>query len=55
MLIESGLYVPGSQKALDRAIGLRPALLDFLRQDSTEFSTSAGSLDALQRLLREAP
>lgn len=55
MLIESGLYVPGSQKALDRAIGLRPALMDFLRQDSAEFSSSTDSLDTLQRLLRSMP
>jgi flagellum-specific ATP synthase len=33
-LIESGLYLAGSNPALDRALHLRPALIDFLRQDT---------------------
>lgn len=33
-LVESGLYAAGTQPALDKALACRPALIDFLRQDS---------------------
>ncbi|MGH8038014.1 MAG: FliI/YscN family ATPase [Pseudomonas sp.] len=51
MLIESGLYIAGGSSALDRAIALRPELMDFLRQEPTEFSSSTESTRTLQHLL----
>ncbi|WP_321945824.1 FliI/YscN family ATPase [Paraburkholderia sp. J10-1] len=50
-LIESGLYVPGAQPALDRAIALRPALLRFLQQASDEAALRQDALGQLARLL----
>ncbi len=50
-IIDVGAYVPGSNPQLDEAIALRPALLEFLRQDSGEQIDLARSLAELARVL----
>lgn len=52
-LIESGLYIAGSNPQLDRALRIRPALLEFLRQAGGEAKSSAESIGRLQELLGE--
>ena len=49
-LIEAGIYVPGSQPALDRALSLRPKLLAFLRQDLNKPESRREALAALRRI-----
>ncbi|WP_246797492.1 FliI/YscN family ATPase [Burkholderia perseverans] len=50
-LIEAGLYVPGSNPALDEALRVRPELIAFLRQDAAATTPRAQSLAALATLL----
>jgi len=50
-LIESGVYVAGSSPDIDRAIERRPALMDYLRQASSEASRFEATLDGLTRLM----
>ncbi|MGF6647323.1 FliI/YscN family ATPase [Paraburkholderia sp. GAS82] len=52
-LIETGLYIAGSNPALDRALRLRPTLIDFLRQDTKEAFARKPALEKLARLLKE--
>ncbi|MDR6411314.1 FliI/YscN family ATPase [Paraburkholderia terricola] len=52
-LVESGLYAAGSNPALDRALRMRPALVDFLRQDTSAAMPRDTALDALAALLQE--
>ena len=47
-LIQVGAYVRGSDARVDRAIELRPKILDFLRQGIREGVTYAQTLQALQ-------
>ncbi len=50
VLIESGLYAAGSDRAIDAAIAARPALLEFLKQRSdqrTPFDKTVASLSRL--------
>lgn len=51
-LIEVGAYKAGASKALDRAVTLQPRLVEFLRQDSGEFSEFKQTLGRLQSLLK---
>lgn len=53
-LIEAGLYVKGTNPALDRALATRPALLDWLQQDVLEPTPRADALGKLAALLGEA-
>ncbi len=49
-LIAAGAYEPGSEPLTDKALTLRPAMLDFLRQkarESCDFTTSVEQLSAL--------
>ncbi|WP_394539632.1 FliI/YscN family ATPase [Lysobacter enzymogenes] len=50
-LVESGLYAAGANPELDRALRTRPALIDFLRQDSGQADEAAGSVERLRALL----
>lgn len=50
-LVESGLYADGSNPELDRTLRTRPALIDFLRQDSGRADTAAASVERLRALL----
>ena len=52
-LIETGVYARGSNAEIDRAVARRPALLDFLKQASTDRTPAAASAEALARLIRE--
>ncbi|MBB5447943.1 MULTISPECIES: FliI/YscN family ATPase [unclassified Paraburkholderia] len=52
-LVESGLYAPGSNPALDRALQQRAALIDFLRQAPDATTPRATTINALAALLRE--
>jgi flagellum-specific ATP synthase len=49
-LVEIGAYKPGSNRELDLALRLRPALDAFLRQGPLEHSPLAETLDLLARL-----
>lgn len=51
LLIESGMYQAGSDPLIDRAIGLRSALDDFLKQDSSEFVPSRAARTELSSLM----
>ncbi|MBP2161174.1 MULTISPECIES: FliI/YscN family ATPase [Asticcacaulis] len=51
-LIESGVYVAGSSPEIDQAIARRPALLQYLRQASTERMAFASATDTLKTLLQ---
>lgn len=53
MMIEAGLYQPGGDAQLDRAVRLRPALLEWMRQGREEKYSLEQSLDSLEALLRE--
>ncbi len=53
-MVESGLYRPGSNPALDRAIGSRDELSGFLRQGLDEESDFAASVERLIQLSGEA-
>lgn len=46
-LIEIDAYVPGTNPVVDRAVELRPAIDDFLRQSATEASDLASTTAAL--------
>ncbi|ALN93528.1 FliI/YscN family ATPase [Lysobacter gummosus] len=50
-LVESGLYSAGSNAQLDRALRTRPALIDFLRQESGQGHTGAQSIARLHELV----
>lgn len=50
-LIESGLYVAGSNPDLDRALAKRPSLLQFLKQDVIVPTKRAEALTRLSELL----
>lgn len=50
-LVESGLYAAGTNPELDRALRTRPALIDFLRQDSGQADDAARSVQRLRELL----
>ena len=53
-LINLGAYAAGSNPKLDAAIGLRPRLLDFLRQDAravSSFDETLGAMKALAEVL----
>ena len=50
-LVNVGIYQRGSNPELDVALDLRPALLDYLRQDLREAVDFQTSLDDLRRLL----
>jgi flagellum-specific ATP synthase len=54
-LVESGLYAPGSQPALDRALDRRDALVSFLRQDAAQSSDMARTREALVAALGGNP
>ena len=51
-LVESGLYTAGSHPALDRALAMRPALIQFLRQDLAIPVRRSQTLRELATLLR---
>jgi len=51
MLIDSGVYKPGANPALDRAIARREALLPVLQQGQTEHVSFEASVAALQRAM----
>jgi len=53
-LIESGVYVPGANADIDRAIARRPALLGFLRQASGERTASREAWGRLADIVDEA-
>jgi FliI/YscN family ATPase len=48
-LIEVGAYAPGSNPAIDEAIGLRPALEGFLCQELEEASDIVSAREAMER------
>ncbi|MGH8080801.1 MAG: FliI/YscN family ATPase [Lysobacter sp.] len=50
-LVESGLYVAGSNPQLDRALRTRPALIEFLRQDSGHSLAAASAVTRLRDLI----
>jgi len=50
-LIETGMYVRGANAEIDRALELRPALLDFLRQADDEHAPYAATCDRLVALM----
>ena len=50
-LFSVGAYQRGADAALDEAVALRPAMLDFLRQDVSECVPLAEATAALDRLL----
>lgn len=52
-VIQLGLYQPGSDKAIDRAITLRPALLQFLQQGTDENMSIAESVQQLKKILAD--
>ncbi|GLQ92643.1 FliI/YscN family ATPase [Dyella acidisoli] len=52
-LVESGLYVAGSNPALDLALKTRPALIQFLKQDVSLSTSRAQALTDLAELLGE--
>ena len=54
-LVDSGLYVSGSNAALDRVLTMRQALIDFLRQDSDIPVSRDASIATLSRLLADQP
>lgn len=54
-LIEAGIYAPGSQPALDRALSLRPQLLAFLRQDLNLPESRQKALAMLKRIESSNP
>jgi flagellum-specific ATP synthase len=47
-LITVGAYQPESNPQLDRAIALRPALLEFLRQQKHEFTPLQATIENMQ-------
>jgi type III secretion protein N (ATPase) len=49
MLIDSGVYKPGTNAALDQAIACREALLSVLQQGQTERVSFDASITALQQ------
>lgn len=51
-LISIGAYVPGSDALTDKAIALRPKMLEFLRQGSTQAVDAAESIRALTELMK---
>ncbi len=57
-LIHVGMYQRGSNPELDTALDLRPALLDYLRQDlheAVDFATSVSDLQRLVAITEPAP
>jgi flagellum-specific ATP synthase len=52
-LIESGVYVPGGNEEIDRAIAKRPLLARFLRQRSDECAPSAEARRRLADIIDE--
>lgn len=50
-LVESGLYVAGSNPQLDLALRTRPALIEFLRQESGRSQAGAQSQSRLRELI----
>lgn len=54
MMIEAGVYVPGSSAEVDSAVAARPGLLDFLRQGEAERSTPGETRAALAAALSGA-
>lgn len=53
-MVEIGAYVPGSHPALDRALAIEPALLDFLRQ-SDGGTPRQKALLGLQAIMKTSP
>lgn len=53
-LIETGMYVRGSSADIDRALDLRPGLLNFLKQASTEKTSFKAAGNALADLVGRA-
>ena len=49
-LIQLGAYVAGTNPALDASIRLRPAMLDFLRQDHSTDAALPETLRGLEEL-----
>jgi FliI/YscN family ATPase len=54
-LITAGAYEPGNDPGLDRAIALRPAILNFIRQEPGERSSLEQTVADLLRLTGAAP
>jgi len=52
-LIEIDAYVPGTNRVVDRAVELRPAIDAFLRQPVSETTSLAATTEALLRLVPE--
>ena len=51
-LIRLGAYRPGRDPLLDRAVALRPALEELLRQEVDEAADPADGFERLARVLR---
>jgi FliI/YscN family ATPase len=54
-LIRSGVYVPGQNRLVDRAIRTRARISQYLRQESHELCTAKQARQALLRLARQRP
>jgi flagellum-specific ATP synthase len=54
-LIETGIYVAGSNPRIDRTLELRPALVSFLRQRSDERTPRRQSILDLAKIVGEQP
>ncbi len=54
-LIEIGAYVTGADPLVDRAVALRDAVDEFLRQDVHDRTTASDAFDRLGRLLAVTP
>ncbi len=50
-LIESGVYIPGSNPDIDRATERRPALMQYLKQKQTERASLASTTESLITVL----
>jgi flagellum-specific ATP synthase len=53
IMIESGVYKPGMHESLDRAVRLRPRLMEFLRQGSKDPVPAGQAIEQLERLIME--
>jgi flagellum-specific ATP synthase len=54
MLVDTGLYVKGTNSAIDEALARYPAILQFLRQDHDEGENLASTSTKLAQLERTA-
>ena len=50
-LIQVGAYTPNIDPELDEAIRLKPAIDEFLRQDSSDVITMSESIDELNKVI----